>query len=107
MKCSYSPSGGGDELREGVPGEEEDGDVVVPVQEDELVLPEHDEDGVDQLGRLRQRERPHPEAEVVVVAGVVAAAHRLLEAKIAVRVEHLGPDTNRSQDRKYCQSQIP
>ncbi len=56
------PSGGRGVLGEGVPRVEQHGDVVVPVQEDERLLPQHDEDGVAQLGNLGQHERQRPEA---------------------------------------------
>jgi len=51
----------------GVPGVQEDSHVVVPVQEDERLLPEHDEHGVAQLRHLGQREHPVPEAAHAVV----------------------------------------
>ena len=61
------PAGGGGVLAEGVPAVDEDGDVVVPVEEDQLLLPQHDEDGVPQLGHLGQHEHPGPEPAHSVV----------------------------------------
>jgi len=61
------PAGCGDVVGVRVPGVQEHGHVVVPVQEDERLLPEHDEDGVTELGNLRQREHPVPEASYAVV----------------------------------------
>lgn len=49
------------------PAVEEDGDVVVPVEEDEGLLPEDDEDGVAQFGELAQDEHPRPEAGDLVL----------------------------------------
>ena len=49
------------------PGVEEDGDMVVPVQEDERLLPENDEDGVSQLGHLAQGEHPVPKSTHSVI----------------------------------------
>ena len=40
------------ERRERVPAEEQHGDVVVPVQEDQRLLTEHDEQRVDELWDL-------------------------------------------------------
>lgn len=55
------PASGGSVLGVGEPGVEEDGDVVVPVKEDERLFPENDEDGVSELGQLREDEHPRPE----------------------------------------------
>jgi hypothetical protein len=61
------PSSGCDEPREGVPGVKEHGHVVVPVEEDELLLPEDDENGVSELRDFRQDEHPCPESADPVV----------------------------------------
>lgn len=39
-------------LGEGVPGVEQDGDVVVPVKEDQRLLTKYDEDRVTELGEF-------------------------------------------------------
>lgn len=49
----HEPPGGSGVLAEGVPAVDEDSDVVIPVQEYQLLFPEHDEDRVTQLGNLR------------------------------------------------------
>ena len=46
------PAGWSRVLAEGVPAVDEDGDVVIPVEEYQLLFPQHDEDGVSQLGDL-------------------------------------------------------
>lgn len=51
-------------------------DVVVPVQEDERLLPQHDEHGVAQLGQLRQHKQPRPEATDSVVFDETATRER-------------------------------
>lgn len=58
----HEPTRGGGVLGEGVPGVQQHGDVVVPVQEDERLLAQHDEHGVAQLGQLGQHEHVRPEA---------------------------------------------
>lgn len=49
-------------LREGEPGVQQHGDVVVPVQEDERLLAQHNEHRVPELRQLRQHEHHRPEA---------------------------------------------
>ena len=48
----HEPPGGRGVLAEGVPAVDEDCDVVVPVQEDQLLFPQHNEDGVSKLRNL-------------------------------------------------------
>lgn len=56
------PPSAGRVLREAEPGVEQHGDVVVPVQEDERLLAQHDEHRVAELRQLGQHEHPRPEA---------------------------------------------
>ena len=41
--------------------------LFVPVEEDQLLLPQHNEDGVHQLGQLGQHEQPGPERGHVIL----------------------------------------
>ena len=52
----------------------EDGHVMVPVQEDELLLAKHDEVGVHQLGTLGEAEEEAPEAWAPLADYLVAHA---------------------------------
>lgn len=49
-------------LSKGVPGVEQNGDVVVPVQEDQRLLTQYDEHRVAELREFGQHEHPCPEA---------------------------------------------
>ena len=51
----HKPPGGRGVLTERVPAVDEDSDVVIPVQEYKLLLPEHNEDRVTQLRNLTTR----------------------------------------------------
>ena len=51
----HKPPGGRGVLTERVPAVDEDSDVVIPVQEYQLLLPEHNEDRVTQLRNLTTR----------------------------------------------------
>mmetsp|Transcript_46197 Transcript_46197/g.142454 ORF Transcript_46197/g.142454 Transcript_46197/m.142454 type:complete len:220 (-) Transcript_46197:259-918(-) len=55
------PRPGGHAVAEREPREEQHGGVVPPVQEDDGPLADDEEDGVDQLGDLREREDDDPE----------------------------------------------
>lgn len=48
----HEPAGRGGVLGVGEPRVHEDGDVVVPVEEDQRLFAQHDEDGVAELGKL-------------------------------------------------------
>jgi hypothetical protein len=52
-----------------MPAEEKDSHVVVPVEEDELVLSQHDEHSVDELGHLGIDEKHRPEASSTKTEG--------------------------------------
>lgn len=55
------PPRGGSVFRVAEPGVHEHGDVVVPVQEDERLFPQHYEDRVAQFGQFGEHEQPCPE----------------------------------------------
>ena len=123
------PAGGGGVLAEGVPAVDEDGDVVVPVEEDQLLLPQHDEDGVPQLGHLGQHEHPGPEPAHSVVldeagnpygiksklpclmAGIVfwspGYTQRVVDAVSAEGEDELWQGAGRAQDAEHRQHQVP
>ena len=56
------PLGGVDEVSVVVPAVNEDGHVMIPVEEDELLLAEDDEVSVHELGALGKAEKEGPEA---------------------------------------------
>lgn len=45
-----------------IPAKEKDGDVMVPVKEDERLLAQHDEDGVNQLWDFGKDEKHNPKS---------------------------------------------
>lgn len=61
------PSRGRGVLRVWEPGVQQYGNVVIPVQEDQRLLAQHDEDRVTEFGYLRQHEHPRPEARYAVL----------------------------------------
>lgn len=64
---AHEPAGGGDVVGVGVPGVEEYGHVMVPMEEDEGLFAEYDEHSVTQFRHLAQGEHPVPEASHTVV----------------------------------------
>ena len=101
------PAGGGGVLAEGVPAVDEDGDVVVPVEEDQLLLPQHDEDGVPQLGHLGQHEHPGPEPAHSVVLDEAGDAEGVVEAVGVERVHELGQRPGGAHDAEHGQEHAP
>eukprot|EP00981_Chlorochromonas_danica_P000288 scaffold67_cov180-Ochromonas_danica.AAC.2 len=64
----------------GVPAEDQHGDVVVPVQEDQRLLAQDNEDGVDQLGDLGPDEEQRGQtASAGAIGSVGSLADGLLE----------------------------
>lgn len=57
-----------DKLGIAVPAVDKDSDVVVPVEENELLLPQHDKNRVAQLNRFRHDEKKQPQLERLVVS---------------------------------------
>ena len=101
------PAGGGGVLAEGVPAVDEDGDVVVPVEEDQLLLPQHDEDGVPQLGHLGQHEHPRPEPAHSVVLDEAGDAEGVVEAVGVERVHELWQGPGGAHDAEHGQEHAP
>ena len=88
-----------------VPAVDEHGGVMIPVEKDELLLAQHDEHGVDELGQLAHDEHEGPEARHAV--GIVAIAHRVDDALIAQRVDELGPDAHRTKYAEQGEYRVP
>lgn len=69
-------------MLEGVPREQEDGDVVVPVQEHDRSFPRHQEERVTQLRELGHEEEEDPEAgQVIRSCGAHGSQESLLRDK--------------------------
>ena len=68
------PLGGIDEIRVVVPAVDEDGYVMVPVEEDELLLAEDDEIRVHELGAFGEAEEEGPEPQTPFAYDLVADA---------------------------------
>ena len=101
------PPGGGGVLAEGVPAVDEDRDVVVPVEEYQLLFPQHDEDGVSQLRNLRQDEHPGPEAADPVLLYEAGDAEGVVEAVGVERVHELGQGPGSAHDAEHGQEHAP
>lgn len=54
-------------------------DVVIPVQEDQWLLPEHDEHRITQLGQLGQHEQPGPETAYTIMLDEAWNTHGMEE----------------------------
>mmetsp|Transcript_54623 Transcript_54623/g.116047 ORF Transcript_54623/g.116047 Transcript_54623/m.116047 type:complete len:230 (+) Transcript_54623:128-817(+) len=100
------PRGGGRDVA--VPAEEEDGHVMVPVQEDEGLLVHDDEERVQQLGELAEDEELDPEAggaRAVHLHGV--AAHDVSERVGRQIVKQMRGGAERADGREERQQEVP
>jgi len=88
-----------------VPAVDEHGTMMVPVQEDELLLAQHDEHGVDEFGHLAHHEHPHPAAGDA--ARKVKIAYRVLVAVLSQRVYKFGKNANSAKKGEYGQTDVP
>ena len=101
------PPGWGGVLAEGVPAVDEDRDVVVPVKEDQLLLPQHDEDRVPQLGDLGENEHPGPEPADPVLLDEAGDAEGVVEAVGVEGVHELGECPGGPHDAEHGQEHAP
>ena len=101
------PPGGGGVLTEGVPAVDEDRDVVVPVEEYQLLLPQHDEDGVPQLGDLGEDEHPGPEAADPVLLYEAGDAEGVVEAVRVESVHELREGPGGPHDAEHGEKHAP
>ena len=88
----------GRSLRGARPGEEEDGDVVIPVQEDDGPLAEDQEDRVSQLHDLGQSEGGHPEAAHIAGTEDADAGVHVVTGEHVAEIVH---DACRADQREH------
>mmetsp|Transcript_11181 Transcript_11181/g.20250 ORF Transcript_11181/g.20250 Transcript_11181/m.20250 type:complete len:275 (-) Transcript_11181:80-904(-) len=92
----------------GVPAEEEDGHVVVPVEEDQGPLPGDDEVRVDKLEGLGVDEELDPEAGGHgPPVGVGLPAHILLDGLVEDVVEEVGDGPGHSHEGEGGEEEVP
>uniref|UniRef100_A0A1E1WP72 Uncharacterized protein n=1 Tax=Pectinophora gossypiella TaxID=13191 RepID=A0A1E1WP72_PECGO len=101
------PARGGGVLGEGVPGVQQHGDVVVPVQEDEGFLAQHYEHRVAQLRQLREDEHPRPEAGHFVLLDKAWHTDGVVDAVVPEHVDELRQGPARAHDAEQRQRTVP
>lgn len=100
---AHEPTSGRDVVRVRVPGVQEHGHVVVPVEEDEGLFSEDDEDGVTKLRDLAQGEHPVPEpAHSVVQETCTRDAYGIFEGESVKHIEELWNGSGGAPYRKHC-----
>ena len=93
-------------LRDAVLGVDEDGHVMIPVEEGERALAQDDEGGVAQLHEFGEREYVAPDGDAR--DGVrVAVAHRVVHAVVEQRRHKVGQHGGRAEDAENGQPDIP
>lgn len=101
----HEPTTGCCEVFVAVPAVDEHGGVVIPVQEDELLLSQHNEHGVDELWQLAQHEHQRPEAGDAV--GITVVANTVDDTVLGQRPNEIRPDTNSADDAEHGQDDVP
>ena len=101
------PPGGRGVLAEGVPAVDEDRDVVVPVEEYQLLFPQHYEDRVTQLRNFRQDEHPGPESADPVLLNEAGDAEGVVEAVGVEGVHELRQSPGGAHDAEHGQEHAP
>lgn len=121
------PAANGSLIGIAVPRENENGSMVVPVEEDELLATQHHEHRVNQFGRLGQNEQPSPEAGSghlrdqsgckekspfsnrsrthLTMKGV--GTHGMMESIVGQHMHHLGPHSQRAANGEGGQDNVP
>ena len=91
-----------------VPAVEQDGRVVVPVQEDEGLLAQHDKGRVHELGQLGRDEKHRPQARcAVAVPRLRRVAHGRVEAAPRDEVDEERGRAQEAHCRKGGQCEVP
>mmetsp|Transcript_16724 Transcript_16724/g.27437 ORF Transcript_16724/g.27437 Transcript_16724/m.27437 type:complete len:371 (+) Transcript_16724:308-1420(+) len=91
-----------------VPGVEQDGRVVVPVEEDDAFLLEDEQEGVKELDDLGEREEPGAEQlEAHPEALLFGHADSCVEATRGVDVEDVGRNVGKHYQRQDRQREVP
>lgn len=92
-------------LRVAEPGVHEHGDVVVPVQEDQRLFPQHNEERVAQLGQFGEHKQPCPEAGHFVLLDEAKGGREISgprDRRVVGLGTHLGMHTE--WNRPWCLS---
>ena len=100
------PAGGGQE-NIGVEAHPHDTDVMIPVEEYQLLFPQHDEGRVEELHDLGEDEEVGPEAGHPVLRDEGGAADGLVEAAPGQHLEELSPGPQSPRNTEDGQTAAP
>ena len=81
--------------------------VCIPVEKNQLLLPENNESSVPELWNLRSDEEPGPEGGDLVGGEVAGVADGLLHAAAEQGVEELGEGAREADDGKGGEAGAP
>lgn len=101
------PPSTGRVLRIAEPGVQKYGDVVIPVEEDQGLLPQHYENSITQLWKFTQDKHPRPEARNFVLFDETGHTHRVVEAVVGEGVEELRDRAAGADDAERGQQRVP
>ena len=101
----HEPTPGSCQVLVAVPAVDQNGRVVVPVQEDELLFAQHNKQSVNKLWQLAQHKHERPEAGYAVSVAVVA--HAVDHAVLKQGPKEIGPHANCARDAEHGQDDVP
>jgi len=81
--------------------------MVIPVKEDQFLLPQNNEGGVSQLWNLGGDEEPSPEGGDLVSGEITGAANGLLDAAVDENVYELRQSSREADDGEGRQGGAP
>ena len=99
------PASAGAQLHGREPAVDEHRGVMIPVEKDELLFAQHDEQRVDELGHFAQHEQPRPAAEHAVC--VLIVAYGMLDTLVDESVHELGPDAHGAEQAEAGEHEVP
>lgn len=83
-----------------IPGEDKNGDVMIPMQEDQILFAQHNEQSVTKFRDFGQSEHPSPETGDHTLFDIARTANGMVKTKVMQHVNHFRPETNRTDNGK-------
>lgn len=101
----HEPTTGRCEVFVAIPAVDKHGGVVIPVQEDELLLSQNNKHGVDELWQFAQDKHQGPEAGDAICIAIIA--NTMDNSVLGQSPNEIGPDTNSANDAKHGKHDVP
>lgn len=101
----HEPTTGCCEVFVAVPAVDKHGSVVIPVQEDELLLSQNNKHGVNELWQFAQDKHQGPEASDAVCIAIIA--NTVDNSVLGQSPNEIWPDANSANDAEHGKNDVP